>query len=281
MRNTRRTLLVSGSLAVGGLVFALFGIWMFESQGESWGSLLPLLVGLAVGPIALVFFISSAVSGLRKERLESGAGEIARWRVLASEWAAFREQEKRFAAAGRPPNALNLREGPPIDGDVIFAAKAVIADEDYHDLIPGGLDDLQSVQWVQGTPSCLEFHFTTRRGAGSSETSGFSFTHSYLRVPVAAEEGREATKVLAHYRKKDHPTGRRHRDEESAAHHQDLPRCRRSLRPGRRLGLRQPRGRLSGRSPAGRRCCWRNSWAWGSSPCGNRCLSRPCVEVLN
>jgi hypothetical protein len=198
MRNTRRTLQISGGLAVGGLILLLFGISMFEQQGESWLSVLPLVLGFAIGPFALFYFISSAVSGLRKEKLEAGSGEIARWRVSAAEWAAFREQEKRFAA-GRPPNALNLREGAPQDADVIFASRAVIADEDYHDLIPGGLDDLQSVQWVQGSPSCLEFHWKTRRSAGASGTGGFGFIHTYLRVPVAANEGREATKVFAHY----------------------------------------------------------------------------------
>jgi hypothetical protein len=199
MRSTKRTLLVSGGLAAGGAVLTLFGIWMFEREGETLASGLPIFVGLAIGPAALVYFISSAVSGLRKEQLESGVGEIARWRVSAAEWAAFREQEKRFIAAGRPYNVLNLREGSPRDGDVVFAKKAVIADEDYHDLIPGGLDDLQSIEWVQGAPSCFEFHFKTRRSAGASGTGGFSFTHTFLRVPVAAGEGREATKVFAHY----------------------------------------------------------------------------------
>ncbi len=196
MRNTRRTLQISGGLAVGGALLALFGVWMFEREGEGWASGLPLAIGFASAPSALIYFISSAVSGLRKEKLESGAGEIGRWRVSAAEWAAFREQEKR---PGRPPNILSLRDGPLRDGDVIFAAKAVIADEDYHDLIPGGLDDLRSVEWVQGRPSSLEFHFRTRRSAGASGMGGFSFTHTYLRVPVAVDEGREATKVFAHF----------------------------------------------------------------------------------
>jgi len=174
------------------------GATLFETQGESALAVALIFIGLMIAPISIIWFIGSAVSGLRKEALEDGAGAIARWRVTASEWAAFRAQEKQMVAAGRPINMLNLRSGEPQDGDVIFAKKAVIADEDYQSLTPGGIIDLIGVEFLQGAPSCLQFSMRARRGPGASGT-GFGYDHSWLRVPIAAGETREAMKVMKHY----------------------------------------------------------------------------------
>lgn len=198
MRDTRKSLLISGGLAAGSSAMVATGATLFETQGESALSVALIFIGLMIAPISIVWFIGAAVSGVRKEALESGAGEIARWRLTASEWAAFRAQEKQMVAAGRPINQLNLRSGEPQDGDVIFAQKAVIADEDYQSLTPGGVIDLMGVEYVQGSPSCLQFEMRARRGGGSSGIS-FGYEYSWLRVPVAPSETREAMKVMKHY----------------------------------------------------------------------------------
>jgi hypothetical protein len=199
MRDTRRTLLISGGLTVLGAILTTVGAILFESQGETALTVSLVFIGLSVGPLALVWFVSSVVSGIRKEALESGKGEIARWRLTAAEWSDFREQEARFARAGRPPSMLNLRSGQPKDGDVVFSRRGVIADGDYHDLTPGGFMDLMGVEFVSGKPACLEFAMRASKSRGASGTA-FGFTCLWLRVPVAASETREAMRVLAHYR---------------------------------------------------------------------------------
>lgn len=104
-----------------------------------------------------------------------------------------------MTAAGRPFNTLNLRPGEPQAGEVIFAKRAVIVDEDYQDLTPGGIVDLMGVEFVQGAPSCLEFAMRTQKSRGASGV-GFGFTYMWLRVPIASGETREAMKVMQHYR---------------------------------------------------------------------------------
>lgn len=198
MRDTRSSLLISGGLAAGSSAMIATGATLFETQGESALTIALIFIGLMIAPISIIWFIGSAVTGARKEALESGAGEIARWRLSANEWAAFRAQEKRMVAAGHPINLLNLRSGEPQDGDVIFARKAVIADEDYQSLIPGGVIDLIGVEYVQGAPSCLQFAMRAHRGPGASGV-GMGYDHSWLRVPIAAGETREAMKVMKHY----------------------------------------------------------------------------------
>jgi len=198
MRDTRRSLLISGGFAAASCAMVATGAVLFESQGETvlTGSLI--FIGLMIAPVSIVWFISSVVGGARKEALESGAGEIARWTLSAREWAAFRAQEKRMTAAGRPINILNIRSGEPKAGEVIFAKRAVIADEDYQDLTPGGLVDLLGVEFVQGAPSCLEFAMRAQKGRGASG-AGIGFNQMWLRVPIASGETREAMKVMQHY----------------------------------------------------------------------------------
>lgn len=197
MRNTRKSLLISGGLALGASAMIAAGAVLHESQGASLLSVVLICLGLCIAPFAVVMFLSAIVSGLRKEALEQGKDEIARWKLTAAEWAAFAAQEARWTAAGRGTNLLHT--SPYRDGEVIFATKAVIADGNYQDLRPGGLIDLREVAYVQGSPSCLEFSLRAAKGQGASGT-GFGFEHFWLRIPVAPAETREAMKVLAHYK---------------------------------------------------------------------------------
>lgn len=197
MRDTRKTLLISGGLALGGTVMIAAGAYLMETQGETLAGILLLVVGFAIAPIAGFLFIGYCVSGLRKEAVEQGKNEIARWKLTATEWAAFREQEERWKAAGRAINLLHA--GPYRDGEVIFATKAVIADGDFHELTPGGLIDLREVAYLQGSPSSLEFSMRAQKPRGASGT-GFGYNYLTLRVPVSPGDTREAMKVLAHYK---------------------------------------------------------------------------------
>lgn len=200
MRDTRRTLLISGGLSLAGAAMIAFGATVFESQGESLPTVGLIAVGFAIAPIAIIWFLSAAISGLRKEALESGKGEIARWRLTAAEWNAFRAQEKRMIAEGRPVSLLNFRSGEAQDADVVFAQRGVIADEDYHDLIPGGLMDLRDVENISGSPSCLEFSLRAQNSRGASGL-GVGFTYATLRIPIAPGDRRAAIQVYAHYKR--------------------------------------------------------------------------------
>lgn len=198
MRDTRKSLLILGGLAAGGSAMIAVGAVLYESQGETalTGSLI--FIGLMIAPVAIIWFISSVVSGLRKEALEAGQGEIGRWRLSEADWTAFKSQEARMTANGQRPNLLTLGKAMK-DGDVIFAKRGVIVDGDYHDLTPGGLTDLREVEFIQGSPSCLEFSMRAAKGRGSSGT-GFGFNYMWLRVPIASGETREAMRVLQHYK---------------------------------------------------------------------------------
>lgn len=200
MRSTKQSLLISGGFAVGGSAMVAAGATLFETQGETLltGSLI--FIGLMIAPISIIWFLSSLVSGARKEALETGKGAIARWTVTAAEWTAFRAQESRMTAQGGQVNLLNFRSGQARDGEVVFAGRGVIADEDYHDLTPGGLIDLLGVEYVQGSPSFLDFAMRAQKGRGSSG-AGFGFNYMWLRVPIASGEAREAMKVLQHYKR--------------------------------------------------------------------------------
>lgn len=197
MRDTRKTLLISGGLALGGALAVTVGAVLAETQGESAASIILLVVGFGVGPIAAFLFVGYCISGVRKEALEQSKNEIARWKLTSAEWAAFRQEDARWLAAGRGPNLLH--DGAYRDGEVIFATKAVIADGDYHDLIPGGLIDLREVEYLQGSPCSLEFSMRAQKARGASGT-GFGFNYLTLRVPVSPGDTREAMKVLAHYK---------------------------------------------------------------------------------
>lgn len=197
MRDTRKTLLTSGGLTLGGSAMIAVGATLFETQGETLLTGILLFVGFAVAPIAAVWFVSSAVSGARKEALEQGRNEIARWKLTPAEWKAFRDQEARMLAAGRGVNLLSIDESYR-DGEVIFATRGVIADGHYHDLTPGGFMDLTGVEYVQGSPTCLEFSMRAAKGRGASGT-GFGFNYFQLRIPVAPGHTREAMRVLQHY----------------------------------------------------------------------------------
>lgn len=197
MRDTRRSLLISGGAALAGALLITAGAVLIETQGESAASVILLAVGFGVGPIAAFFFIGYCIGGLRKEALEQGKNEIARWKLTSAEWDAFRLQDKRWHSEGRGPNLLH--DGAYRDGEVIFATRAVIADGDYHDLIPGGLVDLREVAYLQGLPASLEFSMRAQKGRGASGT-GFGFHYLTLRVPVSPGDTREAMKVLAHYK---------------------------------------------------------------------------------
>lgn len=199
MRDTRKTLLIFGGLALGGAAMTAAGAILMETEGETLLSVGLLIIGLAIAPIATFLFIGYCVSGLRKEALEQGKNEIARWKLTAAEWAAFREQDARRSAAGRALNLLH--DGAYRDGEVIFATKAVIADGDFHDLTPGGLIDLREVAYVQGSPSSLEFSMRAQKARDASGT-GFGYNSLTLRVPVSPGDTREAMKVLAHFKAK-------------------------------------------------------------------------------
>ncbi len=197
MRDTRKTLLISGGFALGGAGMIATGAMLMETEGETLLSILLIAGGFGIAPIAAFLFIGYCISGLRKEALERGKNVIARWKLSAAEWAAFREQDSRWITAGRALNILH--DGAYRDGEVIFATKAVIADGDFHELTPGGLIDLRDVAYVQGAPSSLEFSMRAQKPRGASGT-GFGYNYLTLRVPVSPGDTREAMKVLAHYK---------------------------------------------------------------------------------
>jgi hypothetical protein len=181
--------------ALSGAVAAGAAWWLSPGQD----ALLPValgVIGMGLGPIALVMALTSALSGLGAWRLARGQGEIARWHIAPAAWEAFRAFAARRAAepSALPEDAALRPATAPVE--VRFGRRQVMLDGSYHPLRRFGIPEIAQLAWLQppDAPECLEFTLSYPRGrhGGTLRTA--------LRIPVAPDRREDAVRVFGHFR---------------------------------------------------------------------------------
>lgn len=195
MRNPARMILycLLALLASAGLIW--FGGGRVARSDEHWTSTVPLFLGFAVAPFALLILIQALFAARGRARLLRGDGVIARWQVHPGEWRQFRDLDRRRIAEGQSlGNDMRLGKDAPLDPvDVIVGEKSALVDGSYHSLSPRGLPELRSVGWLEGPPACLEFGLLYPRSRYGGTVS------MNLRIPVPRGARPDALRVFAHF----------------------------------------------------------------------------------
>lgn len=179
--------------ASAGLIW--LGLGRESRIGEHWTSIVPLFIGFAILPFALIISIQALFAARGRARLVRGEGVIARWQVHPGEWAQFRALDRRRSAQGVSlGNDLRVRKDAPLEAvEVIVGEKSALVDGSYHSLSPRGLPELRSVGLLEGPPICLEFGLLYPRGRYGGTVP------MTLRIPVPRSARADALRVFAHF----------------------------------------------------------------------------------
>lgn len=168
-----------------------------QSAGLAFG--LPGLCLLAFGVVAGLWAHRAARA---QARLQRGQGVLARWRVDAATWRAFRERERNAGAGGNAlPDELSMPDDAPVDGIEVIVGEDAVAVGDSVLVLPR-----------HGTPEVLEAdlrdggagpHFaelrlrhppTPRRNGGMNPA-----VHTRLAIPLPASAWRDARRAIGFY----------------------------------------------------------------------------------
>ena len=157
------------------------------------GGGLVLVLALIVGSLALMF-------ALRRHSLRAGTSVVARWRVPAADWSAFRARER-----GREPlpslqNRISLADEAPAAGmEIIVGEKAIVVGDGCYGLGAGSVRMrskwLADLRWIDPTaqaPGGLEFIEYTY---GPSK----AFVLFVSRLPVPALARGDAWRAFEHF----------------------------------------------------------------------------------
>ncbi|HEX8621752.1 MAG TPA: hypothetical protein VF718_07245 [Allosphingosinicella sp.] len=196
MRNPARKALYLLLAVLAGSALIWIGIERYERIGESWSSTGPILLGLTIAPLPLLFLIQALFAIRGQALLRAGHRVIARWEVYPAEWEQFRRLDSRRSAdPDSSPNDLWTRKaapGGPVE--VIVGESSALVDGSYHVLRPGGLPELREVRLFDGPPACLEFALLYPRSRYGGTVP------ATLRIPVPPGSRGAAQRVLDHYR---------------------------------------------------------------------------------
>jgi hypothetical protein len=181
---------------LAGAALVWFGAAREQRIGEDWTAIVPILLGLAIAPFAIVLTVQALFAARGKARLLAGHRVLARWHVYPGEWEGFRSLDSRRSGSDSSlVNDLRVRKATPSDGvDVIVGETGLLVDGSYHGLRPGGLPELREVRWLDGPPTCLEFslRYPRNRYGGTVPAT--------LRIPVPAGSRGAAQRVVDHFR---------------------------------------------------------------------------------
>jgi hypothetical protein len=146
--------------------------------------------GFLTAAVSLALLVSELGRRRGRSRLSSGQGVLARWRVDAATWAAFRAFDQarpcEWDSLERLPDAI------PAQGiEVIFGPKAVLIG-DLYCLLHAEMNTLRSVGWLTPeppAPECIEFRIVVHRHRMMP-------LYRSLRVPVP--KAARATAIQVH-----------------------------------------------------------------------------------
>ena len=137
--------------------------------------------------------------GVRVVRaMRRGEGLLAHWQLDAAAVEHFRRVDEARARAGAR-NEYRLPSRLPADGLAVrFSEHAVLVHDTFFGLANAGVSRFRAVRLVSGQSPCLEFDLRITSAINSTHANFFD-VDSTLRVPVSADAGEAARRVLAHY----------------------------------------------------------------------------------
>ena len=175
------------------LIAAAVAVWGSPGRSHLAGALFA--VG---GSIFLGFgmvFLFDAVDAVRRNRLASGRGLIARWTVGEGRWQAFCRLNHALNAqdADRNFHIPDAHEPRPGGVDVLAGKDAALLDGYFQRLPRGGSTVVTGLQWCDGPPAFIEFRLEISTGEPGTATCAF-------RLPTAEGGEAAAREVYNHYK---------------------------------------------------------------------------------
>ena len=199
LRNPDRNAIISGLIALGGIVSVWLGAREMDALGHETGRTAALI---ALGLLAAILGTAMFVNFMRALRIfrdmRSGRTAIARWTVPPDEFARYREIDRRTAERGMDNDYRPPRNIPPGGVEVIFSEDAVLIGGAFFGLTTTGLSRFHDVRMTNSDPPMIEFGtvLTTM-----SNLRGFRMHHhgGTLRVPVATEAALQGSKLASRF----------------------------------------------------------------------------------
>lgn len=197
MRKPFRVAAIWSALALVGVVMAYLGANEADRNGQTSLATVLFLGGTGLAGLAFFAALFAVGDAAKLAQLLAGRETLARWRVSAADWDAFRTIDAaRNAQHASLFNHFIVRSGTPAGGvEVLVGKRSLLIDGSFHTLEANGNPRLTDVSWLPSAIPCLEFtlHYLRVRG----ETAGL--TAAVVRIPVPEEARREASRVLSHY----------------------------------------------------------------------------------
>lgn len=204
MRNPRRwrTIALCALLLGVALLVAAFKLpQAWAGDGARATLFFMALFGVLYGPFGAWFAHRSARA---QAALQRGDDVLARWRVDAPTWRAFRDMET--GLAGKPgvlPNELPTDEQAPAEGlEIVVGQEAIVIGNSVHVLPRHGAPEIIDVEMIagQGAPDLFQLQLrhppAPRSGGGMSPP-----LYTRLVFPIAATAWRDARKAEGFYAK--------------------------------------------------------------------------------
>jgi hypothetical protein len=189
---------LAGALALAGAAALLWSLSVPAAPPDQppGPSIRPLaVVALVVGGLMAANYL---YAWTLVRRLRRGEGVIGRWVVAPAAFARFRDAER--ARTKRRNNWRMPRGDWPAGLPVIFSADAVLVGHSWFRLAAKGMSRFTFARIEHDVVPSVEFSMTlTVIGAGTQARTARYRGH--LRVPIAADAGAEAARVVGFFQK--------------------------------------------------------------------------------
>lgn len=203
MRDPKRWRNISWAVFASGMVTAPAAFLLPEAMaGDNARGFL-----FCYGLMALIFggwFAMFCHRDLRaKEALARGEDVLARWRIDAETWRAFKAlNDEIHQRPGILYNELSIRDEIPAEGiEIIVGSTAIQIDGSIHRFPRRGVPEITHSQLHdnQTGPSYIEFLLYYPGGGEGASGAPMRAVRTALRFPVVGTAWREARMIVAHY----------------------------------------------------------------------------------
>lgn len=154
-------------------------------------------IGAVAAIVGGLMFANYLYAHALVRRLRRGEGVIGRWTVAPADFARFRDAER---ARRKRKNNWRMPRGDWPEGlPVVFGTDAVLVGHSWFRLASSGLSRFADARFEPGATPSIEFSMRlTVIGAGTQGRTARYRGH--LRIPIAADAGAEAARVLGYFR---------------------------------------------------------------------------------